>query len=86
MDSIFPLRGRRLWLGKSERNDVPLTDFQEVYPFHCELRWSGDHYDIADSEQGGVVLVNYRQVQDYALRPGDLIKVGSALLQYGEPS
>lgn len=83
-ESVFPLEGTRMRLGKNQRNDVPLTDFQEVYPYHCEIRWVGDHYEIVDNEQGGVVLVNYRQVQEHALRPGDLIKIGTALLQYGE--
>ena len=85
-DSIFPLQGRQVTLGKHERNDIPLVDFQEIFPFHCELRWAADHYEIVDNEQGGVVLVNFRQVQEHALRPGDLVKIGSALLQYGEAS
>jgi Inner membrane component of T3SS, cytoplasmic domain len=85
-DSIFPLRGPQITLGKHERNDIPLQHFQEIFPYHCELRWAADHYDVVDNEQGGVVLVNYRQVQEHPLRPGDLIKIGSALLQYGEAS
>jgi Inner membrane component of T3SS, cytoplasmic domain len=85
-DSIFPLAGGQITLGKNERNDIPLRDFQEIFPYHCELHWTADHYEIVDNEQGGVVLVNYRQVQEHALRPGDLIKIGTALLQYGEAS
>jgi Inner membrane component of T3SS, cytoplasmic domain len=85
-DRIYPLLGGHLTLGKNERNDIPLLEFQEVYPYHCELRWAADHYDIVDNERGGVVLVNYRQVQEHPLKPGDLIKIGSALLQYGEAS
>lgn len=85
-DDIFPLAAGHMTLGKHERNDIPLLHFQEVYPYHCELRWSADHYDIVDNEQGGVVLVNYRQVQEHALKPGDLVKIGTALLQYGEAS
>jgi hypothetical protein len=85
-DRIYPLQGAHITLGKNERNDIPLLEFQEIYPYHCELRWVSDHYEIVDNEQGGVVLVNYRQVQEHALRAGDLIKIGSALLQYGEAS
>jgi len=85
-DSIFPLRDAHILVGKNERNDIPLRDFHEIYPYHCELRWAADHYEIIDNEQGGIVLVNYRQVQEHVLRPGDLIKIGSALLQYGEAS
>jgi Inner membrane component of T3SS, cytoplasmic domain len=85
-DDIFPLRGGHITLGKNERNDIPLREFQEIFPYHCALRWATDHYEIVDNEQGGIVLVNYRQVQEHALKPGDLIKIGSALLQYGEAS
>jgi hypothetical protein len=83
-DAFFPLQRSRITLGKSETNDVPLPGGQEVYPRHCEIRWSNDHYEIVDDEQGGVVLVNFRQIQEHVLKPGDLVKLGSVLLQYGE--
>ncbi len=41
-------------------------------------------YQIGHPEENGVVLVNYREVHDHTLRPGDIVKIGSALLQYGE--
>ena len=85
-DRIIPLQGGPLTLGRNERNDIPLLDFHEIYPYHCELRWASDHYDIVDNERGGIVLVNFRQVQEHALKSGDLIKIGTALLQYGEAS
>jgi hypothetical protein len=31
-------------------------------------------------------MVNFRQVQEQVLKAGDLVKIGSALLQYGEAS
>jgi hypothetical protein len=83
-DRFFPLDRRRITLGKEEANDIPLLEGQEVYPHHCEIKWMHDHYEIIDDEQGGVVLVNFRQIQEHALRPGDLVKIGSVLLQYGE--
>jgi hypothetical protein len=83
-DRFYPLRDRRITVGKSEFNDLPLPRGQEVYPRHCEIKWSNDHYDIVDDEQGGIVLVNFRQIQEHALKPGDLVKIGSVLLQYGE--
>jgi hypothetical protein len=83
-DRFYPLQQSRITLGKSEFNDLPLPHGQEVYPRHCEIRWAGDHYEIMDDEQGGIVLVNFRQIQEHALKPGDLVKLGSVLLQYGE--
>ncbi|MDH4225076.1 MAG: FHA domain-containing protein, partial [Deltaproteobacteria bacterium] len=83
-DYIFPLQGKTITLGKLESNDIPLLGSEEVFPRHCEIRWVADHYEIIDDEQGGVVLVNFRPIQNHPLKPGDLIKVGSALLQYGE--
>lgn len=85
-DELFPLAGDRLTVGKHERNDIPLREFMEIHPFHCELRWMNDHYQIVDNEEGGVIHVNYRQVREQKLKPGDLVKIGSAVLQYGEGS
>lgn len=83
-DRIFPLKGGLITLGKSERNDIPLLKFNEIYPFHCKLEWKNDQYLIGDTDQGGMVWVNYREAVDHALKPGDIVKIGTALLQYGE--
>lgn len=83
-DYFFPLNGGEFTLGKLETNDIPLLNYNEVFPIHCHLKWDDDHYKIVDQDQGGVVLVNYRQVQEQELKHGDLVKLGSALLQYGE--
>lgn len=83
-DEFYPLDAPRVTLGSSEANDIPLRDFREVFPFHCELRWNDGHYDVMDNDQGGLVLVNYRQTGEQALKNGDVLKIGSALLQFGE--
>jgi len=83
-DLVFPLPTGRVSLGKNERNDIPLLHFKEIYPFHCQLTWAGDHFEVYDEDQGGLVLVNFRQAQDQTLKHGDLLKIGTALLQYGE--
>lgn len=83
-DRFFPLDRKHITLGRAESNDIPLLEGQEVYPHHCEIKWAHDHYEIIDDEQGGVVLVNFRQIQEHPLKPGDLVKIGSVLLQYGE--
>ncbi|MCH8882543.1 MAG: FHA domain-containing protein [SAR324 cluster bacterium] len=85
-DRFYPLRKRRITLGKEERNDIPLLEGDEIYPRHCEIKWIHDHYEIIDDEQGGIVLVNFRQIQEHPLKAGDLVKIGSVLLQYGEGS
>lgn len=85
-DNFFPLTTESITLGKQESNDIPLLDYQEVFPFHCQLQWENDHYQIVDREQGGMVLVNYRQIHEQTLKAGDLVKLGTALLQYGEAS
>ncbi len=83
-DTLIPLTASLVTVGRLESNDVPLLHHREVFPLHCQLRREAGHYKIVDEEQGGLVLVNYRQVQEHALKPGDLLKIGSALLQYGE--
>jgi hypothetical protein len=57
-----------------------------LYPFHCTLRRDGKHFELADEDQGGSVLVNFRQAQNQTLKSGDLVKIGTALFQYGEAS
>lgn len=83
-DRLFPLRGGFVTLGKNEKNDIPLLRFNEIYPFHCRLRWQDGQFLIGEVDQGGMVWVNYREAMDHPLKSGDLIKIGTALLQYGE--
>lgn len=83
-DLYFPLNGSRVTLGKLESNDVPLASYKEVFPIHCHLDWKDDHYELVDDEEGGAVSVNYRPIREQPLQTGDLLKIGSALLQYGE--
>lgn len=83
-DTFFPLNGHRVTLGSLDGNDIPLRDFQEVFPTHCYLARNGEHFEIVDDGEGGAVQVNFRPVREQTLKDGDLIKVGTALLQYGE--
>jgi len=85
-EQFHALAPRNQSIGKAESNDIPLPGFEEVFPFHCQLTWEQDHFEIRDYEQGGNVLVNFRQADAQTLKSGDLIKIGSALLQYGEAS
>ncbi len=85
-DRILPLLGTQLRLGKLESNEIALPFYQEIYPVHCQLRRIGEQYQIVDDESGGMVMVNFRPVQEQTLKTGDLVKIGSALLQYGEAS
>jgi hypothetical protein len=83
-DDFFPLLNATVRIGKLETNDLPLRGYNEVFPMHCRMDWVDGHYKIIDDETGGLVYVNFRPVQEQSLRPGDLVKIGSALLQYGE--
>lgn len=85
-DNVHPLTEPRVTLGSHQHNDILLTDFLEVYPFHCTLRRGSKHFELPDEEQGGAVLVNFRQAQNQTLKSGDLLKIGTALFQYGEAS
>jgi hypothetical protein len=85
-DECIPLVNRTIHVGKLESNEIPLLHYSEVYPVHCRIDWVQDQYKIIDDETGGTVYVNFRQVQEQPLKPGDLVKIGSALLQYGEAS
>ena len=83
-ERIIPLAGSHFTLGCRADNDIPLIGFNEIHPYHCNLMWKQDHFDILDSGNGGLVFVNFRQIQTHTLKQGDLVRIGSALLQYGE--
>ena len=44
----------------------------------------GDQNYIESSDVGGDVLVNYRLIDQQSIKKGDVIKIGTALLQYYE--
>ncbi|MFH5803292.1 protein kinase [Alienimonas sp. DA493] len=73
----IPVRGGRLTVGRSADCDVRLTD-AGVAPEHCELRWNGRSWNVADL--GGGTAVNDAPLHGGAgaeLGHGDELTLGS---------
>ncbi len=73
-------------LGYLPENDIILRGYSEVCENHAYIVKNNDYYSIVNDYPGGQVFVNYRLVEQQNMKHGDIIKIGTALLQYGEIS
>ncbi|MBC8258838.1 MAG: hypothetical protein H8E38_07475 [SAR324 cluster bacterium] len=81
---LFFLDQNRFTLGYGSQNDFILKGYEEVCELHARI-FKKDHQVIIENEDvGGKVLVNYRIVDQQSIKKGDVIKIGTALLQYYE--
>ena len=81
---IFLLDQNRFTLGYSSQNDFTLRGYAEVCELHAHIFKNGNQIYIESADAGGDVLVNYRLVDQQSMKKGDVIKIGTALLQYYE--
>ena len=58
--------------------------YAEVCELHAHIFKKGNQIYIESADAGGDVLVNYRLVDQQSMKKGDVIKIGTALLQYYE--
>lgn len=71
-------------VGYGRHNDLVLNGYAEVCDLHARLYKKGRQLIIENAETGGDVLVNYRFINQQSMKRGDIIKLGTALLQYYE--
>ena len=81
---IFLLDQNRISLGYGSQNNLILRGYAEVCDTHAHIIKKGDQNYIESSDAGGDVLVNYRLIDQQSIKKGDVIKIGTALLQYYE--
>ena len=81
---IFLLDQNRLTLGYGSQNDLILKGYAEVCNLHAYIYKKGKNVIVENADAGGEVLVNYRLVDQQSVKKGDVIKIGTALLQYYE--
>lgn len=73
-------------MGYFAQNDIVLRGYSEVCEMHAHLLKKDKKYQIFNICDGGRVFVNYRFVDQQEVKNGDIIKVGTALLQFCEVS
>ena len=81
---VFLLDQNRFTLGYGSQNDLILKGYAEVCNLHANILKKGNEVIIENANVGGEVLVNYRSVDKQSMKKGDVIKIGTALLQYYE--
>ena len=81
---IFLLDQSKFSLGYGSQNNVILSGYAEVCDNHAHIIKKGDQTYIESAGTGGDVLVNYRLIDQQSIKKGDVIKIGTALLQYYE--
>ena len=81
---IFLLDQIRFTLGYGSQNDLILKGYAEVCNLHAYIYKKGKFVIVENADAGGEVLVNYRLVDQQSVKKGDVIKIGTALLQYYE--
>ena len=73
-------------MGYQSHNDIILRGYTEVCDTHAHIIKNNPNYQIINVSPGGKVFVNYRFVEQQNMKNGDIIKLGSALLQFCEVS
>ena len=81
---IFLLDQNRFSLGYGSNNNLILRGYAEVCENHAHIINKGDQNYIDSANSGGDILVNYRLIDQQSIKKGDVIKIGTALLQYYE--
>ena len=82
--TIFLLDQNKFTLGYGSQNDFILNGYAEVCNLHAHIYKKDNQVFIENEEEGSEILVNYRQIDQQAMKKGDVIKIGTALLQYYE--
>jgi serine/threonine protein kinase len=78
---LFPLAGRALVVGSSNKNtDICLND-PYVSRLHCKVELIDDRVVVHDLKNSKGTFVNGTQVTRQDLQPGDLLRVGNSQLR-----
>ena len=82
---IFLLDQSNFYLGYGFQNDFILNDYAEVCNRHVFIGKNDKEVFIENLFPENEVLVNYRSIDhQQAIKKGDIVKIGTALLQYYE--
>ena len=80
---VFPLESTQVTIGRGLNNDIILEDTR-VSRHHAQLRYRARRFWITDLGSTNGTFVNGEQVEERALRDGDLISLGGLELTYRE--
>jgi hypothetical protein len=82
---VFPLNRTVINIGRRADNHLCLPD-PRVSRAHAQIRAIRGQYVLFDLNSTGGTMVNGRRINQYTLKPGDVISLSSLPLIYGEDS
>jgi hypothetical protein len=77
----FDLGGALIGIGRASDNDV-IVDDPQVSRHHCQLKLQHGAYSFADLGSRNGSAVNGQPVNEVALGPGDVIRIGSTEIEF----
>jgi hypothetical protein len=77
----FELGGALISIGRGSDNDV-IVDDALVSRHHCQLKLQHGAYGFADLGSRNGSFVNGHQIDEIALGPGDMIRIGSTEIEF----
>ena len=81
----FLLDQNKFTLGYGSKNDFILKGYAEVYDLHAYIYKKDKNVFIENIDASSEIFVNYRLIdQQQSMKKGDVIKIGTALMQYYE--
>jgi len=82
---VFLLDQKNFYMGYGFNNDFILNDYAEVCGRHVFIWKNENDVYVENLNSENEVLVNYRSIDhQQSIKKGDIIKIGTALLQYYE--
>ena len=81
----FLLDQNKFYVGYGTNNDLILAGYSEVHYRHAIITKINNEVFIHNLSSENNVLVNFRTIDhQQAMKKGDIIKIGTALMQYHE--
>ena len=80
---VIPLESTQVTIGRGLNNDIILEDTR-VSRHHAQLRYRARRFWVTDLGSTNGTYVNGEQVEEQALRDGDMISLGGLELTYKE--
>ena len=77
--------GQTLTAGRTPQCDLQLDD-PSVSRRHCTIAFENGVLRVKDLESANGTFINERSVRDATARPGDVIRLGAAILEVRDPS
>jgi pSer/pThr/pTyr-binding forkhead associated (FHA) protein len=76
------LRPPTIRIGRADNNDVTLEGDMRVSRHHARVDLHGDQWVITDLQSTNGTAVNGQRITSHALRPGDRVQLGAAVLVF----